>query len=89
MKVSEVMEMLSEMNPDESVILFLWDKTLFDNDFNRIVNDEIGIELVVPTSVWNAVADTSTYDVEFLYDEVLSELLEEHRKQSGKSEETE
>lgn len=82
MKVSEAIEMLSEMNPNESVILFLWDKSLFDHDFNRVVNDEIGIELVVPTSVWNYIADTFQYDVEHIHDAVFDELLAEHEKQS-------
>ena len=69
MKVSKAIEMLSELNADEQIVIEWWDRNFIELD------DDEGKCVAIPLDVWETVADGFEFG-EYTYSSMFTELEE-------------
>ena len=69
MKVSQAIEMLSELNADEQIVIEWWDRNFIELD------DDEGKCVAIPLDVWETVADGFEFG-EYTYSSMFTELEE-------------
>ena len=69
MKVSKAIEMLSELNADEQIVIEWWDRNFIELD------DDEGKCIAIPLDVWETVADGFEFG-EYTYSSMFTELEE-------------
>ena len=69
MKVSQAIEMLSELNADEQIVIEWWDRNFIELD------DDEGKCVAIPLDVWETVADGFEFG-EYTYSSMFAELEE-------------
>ena len=69
MKVSKAIEMLSELNADDEIVIEWWDRNFIELDDNE------GKSVAIPLDIWETVADGFEFG-EYTYSSMFTELQE-------------
>jgi len=69
MKVSKAIEMLSEHDPDDEIVIEWWDRNFIELD------DDEGKCVAIPLDIWKTVADGFEFG-EYTYSSMFTELEE-------------